>query len=140
MRQNVANVNLAPIKMDGGDQPILVAAYIEYNPIANLISRWKGFPQLCKIAIPSLADDLKPTQKGRTAIGMLLPKESQGLARDNVHSGSISQYEINSHSNSLPAGSHPEKRPPGQQGQLRLGPQALLPNGHSLIPRRYFIW
>jgi hypothetical protein len=32
MGQDMTNIHLAPIEMDGGNQPVFIASDIEYNP------------------------------------------------------------------------------------------------------------
>jgi hypothetical protein len=42
MRQNMANIHLLSIKMNGRYQTILIAANIEHNQIPHFVSRWKN--------------------------------------------------------------------------------------------------
>jgi len=65
----MANMHLLAIKMNGGYQPILIAANIEHNQIPHLISRWKNLAQGVKTLELICSDQMKPTIQRRFTIG-----------------------------------------------------------------------
>lgn len=94
MREDVADVDLAAIEMDGSYQPVVIARDIEHGEAVHQVSGRKSAAKLRKVLKIGSAHDLKPTVQRRAAIGMLLPKQPQRLPRDNVHCATISQNEI----------------------------------------------
>ena len=90
----MTDINFVTIKVDGGNQPVFVAADVEDDPMVNFIGGGKYGAQFCKILKVRFLHDLEPTLEGGLAIRMFVPELDQCLARDDVHGGSISQIEI----------------------------------------------
>ena len=90
----MANVDFRPIKMDRGNEPVVIAANIEHYQLANFVSRRERLSQLIERREFSFLHDLKPTNQRALAIWMPFPKLLQSFTRDNMHDYSISQYEI----------------------------------------------
>jgi hypothetical protein len=94
MGQNMSNIYFAAIKVNGGDQPVFVAANIENNPMIQLISRRECGSQISKVVKLRSLHNLEPANQGRSAIGMFLPKLGQGFSSNDMHKPIISQFEI----------------------------------------------
>ena len=74
MGQHMADVDLAPVKMDGGDQPVFVPANIEHDEVADFVRCWEGGPQGLKTRKVVPLHDFEPPGKSTFAVGVLLPK------------------------------------------------------------------
>jgi hypothetical protein len=92
--EDVANVYLAAIEVDGGDEAIFVAPNVKHDKRSDFIGRWKSGTQGVKIAEFGLAHDFEPAGQGAFAVGMLFPKAAERFARNDVHSYNISLIEI----------------------------------------------
>ena len=57
----MADVHFAAIEMNGRDQPVLIAANIEDDPMVKLIGRRENLSQFGKGVKLSLLHDLEPT-------------------------------------------------------------------------------
>jgi len=68
------DIDLASIEVDGGYQPVLVAADIEHNPVVSLVCGWKGGAQLIEGAELGTLHNLEPAHQRGLAIGMSLPE------------------------------------------------------------------
>lgn len=95
MRQHVPNVHFAAIEMNRGNETILVASDIEHHPLLNQIRAGKRGAQFGKGFKLGVSHRLVPTHQRRFAIRMPRPKLLERLARDDMHTASISQFEIN---------------------------------------------
>lgn len=85
MRQNMANVNLAPVVMDSGDEPSLVTADIENGELADLIRMGKHSAHLLDIGKARRLHLLEPLDKACRTVGVQLGELVEPLARYNVH-------------------------------------------------------
>jgi hypothetical protein len=94
MGENMPNIHLTPVEVDGHNQPVLVSAYVEHKPAIDLINRWKGGTQLREASKLGLSDDFVPADKCGPAVGVLFPEQAERLARDDVHFVSLSQNEM----------------------------------------------
>jgi hypothetical protein len=72
--QHVADVDLAAVEMDGGDQPVFVPANIEHNEVADFVRRVEGRSQGFKARKVMPLHDFEPSDKGTFTFGMLFPK------------------------------------------------------------------
>lgn len=90
----MTDIYFAAIEMDRCDKPIFVAADIENNPVIDFIGRRENLSQFSKVAEFSLLHDLEPTLQRYLAVWMFLPKLTERLAADDVHSSILSQFEI----------------------------------------------
>jgi hypothetical protein len=74
MREDVADINLAPVEVHRSDESIFVASDVKYNQIAYLVSGWKSKMQFVKTDEVRLLHDFEPAGKGRLAIWMSFPE------------------------------------------------------------------
>jgi hypothetical protein len=95
MREHVADVHLAAIEMDRGNEPILVTVDIEHDQIPHFVRRWERMAQFIEAGEVRVLHDPEPPGKRSLTIRMPFPKPTQRLARDNVHRAIVSQDEIN---------------------------------------------
>jgi hypothetical protein len=72
--QHVADVDFAPVEMDGSDESIFVPTNVEHNEVANFIRCGEGGTQGLKAHEVVPLHDLEPANKGIFAIGVLCPK------------------------------------------------------------------
>ena len=85
MRQNMAYVNLAPIVVDGCNEPGLVPANIENSEPANLIRMRKNRAHLLDIGEAGRFHLREPLDEARSAVRVQLDKFVESFARDDVH-------------------------------------------------------
>jgi len=74
MGQHVADVNLAPVEMDGGDESVFVPANVEHDKVSDFVRRGKGSTQGFQARKVVLLHDFEPSGKGTFAVGVLFPK------------------------------------------------------------------
>ena len=91
----MTNVDFATIEMNGRNQPVIVPANFENDPIIYPIGGRERLTQFGEIFEFGALRDLEPTQKGCLAFGIFLPKLRKRFTRDDVHKYIISQIEIN---------------------------------------------
>ena len=60
MGENMTDIYLAAIEMDGRDQPVFVAADVENDPVVELIHGGENLSQFGKTMEFSLLHDLEP--------------------------------------------------------------------------------
>jgi hypothetical protein len=72
--QHVADVDLAPIEMDGGDQSVFVPANVAHDEISDFVRRREGSPQGFKARKVMLLHDFEPSNKGTFTVRVLFPK------------------------------------------------------------------
>jgi hypothetical protein len=72
--QHVADIDFAPVEMDGGDESIFVPANVEHHAISDFIRCGDGGTQGLKAREVVPLHDLEPSSKGIFAIGVLCPK------------------------------------------------------------------
>jgi hypothetical protein len=70
----MADVDLAPIEMDGGDEPIFVPANVEHHEVSDFVRRGEGGTQGLKARKVVPLHDFEPSSKGTFAVGVLFPK------------------------------------------------------------------
>jgi hypothetical protein len=70
----MADIDLTPIEMDGGDEPIFVPANVEHNEVSDFVRRGEGGTQGLKARKIMPLHDLEPSSKGTFAVGVLFPK------------------------------------------------------------------
>jgi hypothetical protein len=70
----MADIDLAPVEMDGGDEPVFVPANVEDNEISDFIRRGEGGTQGLKAREVVPLHDFEPSSKGIFAVGVLCPK------------------------------------------------------------------
>ena len=71
--QHVADVNLTPIEMDGGDQSVFVPANVEHSLKPDLSAMGKV---ACKVlqTVKSCLHDFEPSNQGLFTVWVLFPK------------------------------------------------------------------
>jgi hypothetical protein len=74
MRENVANIHLASIKVDRSNQPIFVASDIENDPIPYSVRGRESGSQFSEVVKLGMLKYFEPSEKRRLAVRMLLPK------------------------------------------------------------------
>jgi hypothetical protein len=74
MGQHVANVDLAPVEMDGSDESVFVPVNVEHNEVSDFVRRGKGSTQGLKARKVVPLHDFEPSGKGTFAVGVLFPK------------------------------------------------------------------
>jgi hypothetical protein len=72
----VADIDFAPVEMDGGDESVFVSANVEHDAISNFIRRREGGTQGLKAREVVPPHDFEPSGKGMFAVGVLCPKLS----------------------------------------------------------------
>jgi hypothetical protein len=72
--EQVTNVHLAAIEMDGRDEAIFVASNVEYDDVFHSVSGWEGGTQGIKTVEITPLHDFEPVREGAFAVGVLLPK------------------------------------------------------------------
>jgi hypothetical protein len=72
--QHVADVDLAPVEMDGGDQPVFVPANVEHDEVSDVIRRGEGSSQGFKARKVVPLHDFEPSDKGTFTVWVLFPK------------------------------------------------------------------
>jgi hypothetical protein len=77
--QHVADVDLATVEMDGGDQPVFVPADVEHNEVSDFVRRGEGSPQGFKARKVVPLHDFEPSEKGTFTVRVLFPKLALGL-------------------------------------------------------------
>jgi len=70
----VADVDLAPVEMDGSDESVFVPPNIEDDEVADFVRRGKGNPQGFKTRNVVPLHDFKPSEQGAFTVRMPLPK------------------------------------------------------------------
>ena len=90
----MANIDFTPVKMDGGNEPVFVPAYVEHNKISDFISRWKCGAQRFKAREVMTPHNGEPPGKRAFAVVVLGPKLTEYFARDDMHATTISRTEI----------------------------------------------
>lgn len=74
MRQHIANIDLAAIEMNRGNEMIFVTPDIEHHPLLNQIRAGKRGAQFVKGRKLGVRHRLVPTHQRRFAVGMARPK------------------------------------------------------------------
>jgi len=74
MRQHMADIDLAAVEMDSGDEAVSVPANVEDDEVADFVCRWEGGPQGLKTRKVVLLHDFEPSGKGTFTLGVLCPK------------------------------------------------------------------
>jgi hypothetical protein len=74
MCQHVTDIHLAAVEVNGSDQPILVTANIEYDPIVNVVRRWENGTQLRKTPERRMPHHFEPSSECCPAVRVLFPK------------------------------------------------------------------
>jgi hypothetical protein len=74
--QHVADINFAPVEMDGGDESVFIPANVEHNEISDFIRRGEGSTQGLKAREVVPLHDFEPAGKGIFAVGVLCPKQA----------------------------------------------------------------
>ena len=74
MRQRVAEIDLAAVEMDSGDESVFVPANIEHDKLADFVRRWEGGPHGLKTRKVVPLPDFEPSSKGTFTIGVPFPK------------------------------------------------------------------
>jgi hypothetical protein len=64
MGQHVADVNLAPVEMDGSNESVFVPANVEHDKASDFVLRGKGSTQGFKARKVVLLHDFEPSGKG----------------------------------------------------------------------------
>jgi hypothetical protein len=85
MRENVPDKNALYVVTDKGDQPIFVAADIEYNKIFYLVRTWKNTSNIIETLERCLVYNSVPARECRFGIGVICDKISDFLVADDVH-------------------------------------------------------
>ncbi len=90
----MTDVNLVAIKVNRCDQPVFVAANVEDDPLVNFIGGGERGAQFGEILEIGFLHDFEPALEGGLAVRVFVPELDQRFACDDVHGGSISQFEI----------------------------------------------
>ena len=72
----MTDVYLAPIEMDGSDEPVFVSPDIEYDKIPDFVCGWESGMQSLKAREVMPLHDFEPPDKGAFAVGVLLPESA----------------------------------------------------------------
>jgi hypothetical protein len=72
--QHVADIDVVPVEMDGGDESVFVPANVEHNEISDFIRRAEGGTQGLKARKIVPLHDFEPSGKGIFTVGVLCPK------------------------------------------------------------------
>lgn len=95
MGQDIADVQLATVEVDRGDQPILVAPDVEDHLVSDQIGARKRPSQLDQGLECRLVHDGIPRDERPFAVWVQVPKLMDSLTGDDMHLWtSISQNEI----------------------------------------------
>ena len=60
----MADVDLTPVEMDGGDQSVFVSANVEHDKVSDFVRCGEGRPQGFKARKVVLLHDFEPSDKG----------------------------------------------------------------------------
>jgi hypothetical protein len=74
--QHVADIDLASVKMDGGDESVFVPTNVKHNEVADFVRRWEGGTQGLKARKVVPLHDFEPSDEGTFAVGVLFPKSA----------------------------------------------------------------
>src|SRR5437868_14410853 len=74
MCEHVANVEPAAIKMHDRNEPILVAANFEHDPLTHFICGWERGAEGGEGFKGGMSHNLEPSLDRRLAVGMFLPE------------------------------------------------------------------
>ena len=85
MRQDVPDVNLTPVVVDGRDESGLVPANIENSELADFVRMREHGADLLDIGKTADLQLFKPLDKTRRAVRVQLGKLVEPFARDDVH-------------------------------------------------------
>ena len=85
MRQDVPNVNLTPVVVDGCDEPGLVPANIENRELADFICMRKNRADLLNAGKTRNPHLLEPLDEARSAARVQPSELVKPFARDNMH-------------------------------------------------------
>jgi hypothetical protein len=85
VREDVANVDLAAIEVDWGNEVTSVAANVKHDKLPDSVCRWKSGMQGIEATELALAHDFEPTRQGTLAVWMLLLKATECFLRNDVH-------------------------------------------------------
>jgi len=72
--QHVADIDFAPVEMDGGDESVFVPANVEHHEISDFIRCGEGGTQGLKARKVMSLHDFEPSGKGTFAVRVLCPK------------------------------------------------------------------
>jgi hypothetical protein len=70
----MADVDLAPIEMDGSDESVFVPANVKHNEVSDFVCRGEGRTQGLKARKIVSLHDFEPPNKGTLAVRVLFPK------------------------------------------------------------------
>lgn len=85
MRQDVPDVQLLPIVMNGSDQPELVSPDVEDRKLIDLISRRKGPPQVDEGRIVGLTHNREPVLQRNSRVRVGLREVFEALSRGDMY-------------------------------------------------------
>ena len=74
MSKHVADVNLAPVEMDGGNESVFVPANVEHDKVSDFVRRGESSPQGFKACKVVLLHDFEPSDKGTFTVRVLFPE------------------------------------------------------------------
>jgi len=94
MSQDMAHVDPAAVEVDGRDQPVLVSADVEHNPITDLVRAGKCCTQLVEAMEVCLFHRLEPAHPCSLAVRVTYPELTQRFTGDDVHEKIVSRLEI----------------------------------------------
>jgi hypothetical protein len=72
--QDVADIDFAPVEMDGANESVFVPANVKHNEISDFIRRGEGGTHGLKAREVVPLHDFEPSGKGIFAVGVLCPK------------------------------------------------------------------
>lgn len=70
----MADIDLVPVEMDGGDQPIFVPANVEHDEVTDFVRRGERGSQSLKGHEVMPLHNFEPPGKSTFAVGVLFPK------------------------------------------------------------------
>jgi hypothetical protein len=85
VRQDVPDVQLLPIVMNGCYQAEFVSPDVEDRKLIYLISRRKGLPQVDEGCIVGLTHNREPVLQRHSRVRMGMREVVEALPRDNMH-------------------------------------------------------
>lgn len=68
------DIDLAPVEMDGSDEPVFVPANVKHDDVADFVRRGESGSQSLKAHEVMPLHDFEPPGKSTFAVGVLLPE------------------------------------------------------------------
>ena len=76
MGQDLADVDLTTIEVDGGNETALIATNVEHDKAFYLVRRWERRPKRIETIERASIDDLEPSSQRTFGARMFFPKKA----------------------------------------------------------------